>query len=195
MAIPSPVPHDWGIAPCLDLINSRWRDHLGSGRVYDRLPNPVFRRALLERWHYDVEDPDDAGAQARLGSMRTLLRGLLEQYLSGRRLGRSMQRKLELEINRAEMAFRLSTESGGYALSIQRSGAGWDLVTSDIAMSAARLIADGALVKQCANPSCTWMFVDETRSGTRRWCNVSICGSLINVRRHRAQRLPGGLSR
>jgi predicted RNA-binding Zn ribbon-like protein len=32
------------------------------------------------------------------------------------------------------------------------------------------------------------MFTDETRPRTRRWCNVSICGSLINVRRHRAGR-------
>jgi predicted RNA-binding Zn ribbon-like protein len=30
--------------------------------------------------------------------------------------------------------------------------------------------------------------MDETKSRSRRWCNVSVCGSLVNVRRHRAGR-------
>jgi predicted RNA-binding Zn ribbon-like protein len=182
------LPRDWGASPCLDLINSRWHDHVGVDRFYDRLTEPRFRRAFLSRWHYQVANPDDAGAQSHLRSVRRLLRSVLEHYVARRPLSRSMQRRFEAEINRAGVSLRLSDDSGQYALAIRRSGADWDIVTSDIATGAARLMSDRASVKVCANPDCSWMFMDETKARTRRWCNVSVCGSLVNVRRHRALR-------
>jgi len=186
--LPSPLPRDWATAPCLDLINSHWSDHLGTGEIYDRLPEPRFRRAFLKRWGYRVADPDDPGGRARLLTLRSLLRDILEQYIAGRPLPRSMRKRLESEINRAPVSMRLVRSADGYTLSAGREGALWDVVTSDIAMSAARLMSDKATVKVCANPDCSWMFTDESKPKTRRWCNVSVCGSLVNVRHHRAAR-------
>ena len=99
-----------------------------------------------------------------------------------------MRKRLESEVNRASMALRLTHGEAGYSLSIEHSGSAWDVVAADIATSAARLMTEGASVKVCANPDCSWMFMDETKPRTRRWCNVSVCGSLVNVRRHRAAR-------
>jgi predicted RNA-binding Zn ribbon-like protein len=99
-----------------------------------------------------------------------------------------MRKRLESEINRAPVSMRLVSSADGYTLSAGREGALWDVVTSDIAMSAARLISDKATVKVCANADCSWMFTDESKPKTRRWCNVSVCGSLVNVRHHRAAR-------
>jgi len=186
--LPGPLPRDWGATPCLDLINSHWNDHLGSGETYDRLREPRFRLTFLKRWQYEVADPDDVAARARLRSLRSFLRGVLEMYISGRPLSPSMRKRLESEVNRAAMALRLTHGGGGYELSVEHSGAAWDVVTADIATSAARLMTEGTSVKVCAKPDCTWMFVDETKPRTRRWCNVSVCGSLVNVRRHRAAR-------
>ena len=186
--LPGPLPRDWGAAPSLDLINSHWNDHLGSGETYDRLPEPRFRRAFLKRWHYEVADPDDVAARARLRSLRSFLRVVLEMYISRRPLSPSMRNRLESEVNRAAMALRLTHGAAGYELSVEHWGAAWDVVTADIATSAARLMTEGASVKVCANPDCSWMFMDETKPRTRRWCNVSVCGSLVNVRRHRAAR-------
>jgi predicted RNA-binding Zn ribbon-like protein len=188
MALPSPLPRDWAAAPCLDLINSRWSDHLGSGQHYDRLPEPRFRRAFLKRWGYRVGDPDDAAARMRLASLRMFLHGVLEHYMAGRPLTRSMQRRLESELNRAPISMRLVRSPVGYSMLAGRAGDSWDVVTSEITTSAVRLMSDHASVKVCANPDCSWMFVDETRPKSRRWCNVSVCGSLVNVRRHRAGR-------
>jgi len=83
---------------------------------------------------------------------------------------------------------RLIASAEGYTLSGGRAGGAWDVVMADIATSVARLMADKATVKVCANPNCSWMFTDESKPKTRRWCNVSVCGSLINVRHHRAGR-------
>jgi len=99
-----------------------------------------------------------------------------------------MRRRLEAEINKAPISMRLAPSAEGYTLSAGRVGESWDVVTSDIAMSTARLMSDKATVKVCANPDCSWMFTDESKPKTRRWCNVSVCGSLVNVRHHRAAR-------
>ncbi len=89
-------------------------------------------------------------------------------------------------MNRAPLVLRVERRDGVDGLTLDRSGDAWDVVIADIATSVVRKMAERRVVKVCANPDCTWMFVDESRSASRRWCDVSICGSLINVRRHRA---------
>lgn len=182
---PSPLPHDWGVAPCLDLINSRWSDHLGRGPSYDRLPLPKFRRAFLKRWRFTVRVPDDRKALVELAQLRSLLRTVLERYASGHPLGVGIRHDLESAMNRTPMELKVESGKGGLRLRQLRSGREWDVVISEIASSAARIMAEGRTVKVCANPNCSWMFVDESRPHTRRWCNTAVCGSLLNVRRYR----------
>lgn len=184
--MPGPLPNQWALEPSLDLVNTRWKDHVGSGVFHDRLPSPIWRRAFLKRWGYRVSDPDDASARTRLARLRTLLRACLERHIASGQLTPAMRRELEVEINRASLVLRVARRDGIEGLTLDRSGDAWDVVLADIATSAVRMMAERRVVKVCANPDCTWMFVDESRSGSRRWCDVSICGSLINVRRHRA---------
>ena len=117
--VPSPIPHDWTPAPCLDLVNSRWSDHLGSGRSYDRLPEPLFRRAFLKRWGYRVRDPDSPGGIARLAALRTVLRRVMDGYVSGRPLSAAQRRLLEVEANRAQAVLRLRRRGGAEELALE----------------------------------------------------------------------------
>ena len=41
-------------------------------------------------------------------------------------------------------------------------------------------------VRNCANPDCPFWFLDTTRSGTRRWCSMNVCGNRLKARRHSA---------
>jgi len=172
----------------VDLINTRWSDHLGSAGFYDRLPEPLWRRAFLKQWGYHVRDPDDADAIAALAAVRVVIRKALEVHMSARRLPRQLRIALEAHMNRAPARLAIRSHAGGDELSLLRSGDDWDVVIAEVATSAGRLISERRPIKVCANPHCSWMFVDESRPGTRRWCDVSICGSLVNVRRHRAAR-------
>ena len=40
-------------------------------------------------------------------------------------------------------------------------------------------------LKRYADPVCRRAFVDDTRSRTRRWCDLGTCGNRARVRRHR----------
>lgn len=43
---------------------------------------------------------------------------------------------------------------------------------------------DPQRVRQCANPKCLWLFVDASKGGTRRWCDMNACGNRAKAQRH-----------
>ncbi|MCB9048086.1 MAG: CGNR zinc finger domain-containing protein [Lewinellaceae bacterium] len=36
-------------------------------------------------------------------------------------------------------------------------------------------------IRSC--PSCGWLFLDTSKGGRRRWCNMQVCGSQVKARR------------
>jgi predicted RNA-binding Zn ribbon-like protein len=52
--------------------------------------------------------------------------------------------------------------------------------------SAGDLLAGQRLqrLRLCANPKCRWLFVDDSKSGTRRWCAMRSCGNRAKAHRH-----------
>jgi predicted RNA-binding Zn ribbon-like protein len=55
-----------------------------------------------------------------------------------------------------------------------------------VAWSAAQLLTSKELakVRECANANCGWLFVDASRIGNRRWCDMKECGSRAKARRY-----------
>lgn len=57
-----------------------------------------------------------------------------------------------------------------------------------IAKSAGELLTSEELgrVRQCANEieSCGWLFLDETKNRSRRWCDMGDCGNRMKARRY-----------
>src|SRR6516162_7025429 len=47
--------------------------------------------------------------------------------------------------------------------------------------------AADALVRRCANPNCTHVFLDSTKNGRRRWCDMRTCGNRAKAARHRTK--------
>ena len=45
-------------------------------------------------------------------------------------------------------------------------------------------------VRVCDSEDCGWMFVDRSRNGFRRWCQMRTCGTMEKTRRRRAGRAP-----
>ena len=59
-----------------------------------------------------------------------------------------------------------------------------------IVLSAADLLValDRRRLKQCPGEHCGWLFLDQTKSRTRRWCEMRVCGSRAKIRRFRRLR-------
>lgn len=54
-----------------------------------------------------------------------------------------------------------------------------------LAVEAAALLtsADVQSLKVCATPDCDWLFIDTSKNGRRRWCQMNVCGAREKARR------------
>jgi predicted RNA-binding Zn ribbon-like protein len=62
-----------------------------------------------------------------------------------------------------------------------------DAMLWPVARSAADLLTgDEAIgrVRECASDTCGWLFVDTSKNGSRRWCDMADCGNRAKARRH-----------
>jgi predicted RNA-binding Zn ribbon-like protein len=48
-------------------------------------------------------------------------------------------------------------------------------------------------VRLCANEKCVWLFLDDSKSGTRRWCDMKACGNRAKAHRHYEKKKKGKL--
>jgi predicted RNA-binding Zn ribbon-like protein len=57
-----------------------------------------------------------------------------------------------------------------------------------VAEAAYRLLAapEPARLKRCAG--CPWLFIDQSRNGSRRWCAMDDCGRHEKIRRYVTKR-------
>jgi len=66
----------------------------------------------------------------------------------------------------------------------------FDRVFWPIALAAANLLTSpqATMVRECAAPTCRWLFLDTTRNRSRRWCDMKVCGNRAKARRHYARK-------
>ena len=43
---------------------------------------------------------------------------------------------------------------------------------------------DSTRVRECANHGCLWLFLDDSKNGSRRWCSMQMCGNRAKAQRH-----------
>ena len=78
------------------------------------------------------------------------------------------------------------------------SGAVWAVRNIDAAIpdlltpviwAAADLLAqkEHHRLRSCANDKCLWLFIDRSKAGTRRWCDMKACGNRAKSHRHYAR--------
>ena len=68
----------------------------------------------------------------------------------------------------------------------QEEGIKLESVLWPIAHSATDLLTSDRLkrVRMCEAERCAWLFVDESRNHSRRWCDMKVCGNREKARRH-----------
>lgn len=61
-----------------------------------------------------------------------------------------------------------------------------DRMLPPVVRSASELLTSPELerVKECEAGPCGWLFLDQSRNRTRRWCDMSVCGNRAKARRH-----------
>jgi predicted RNA-binding Zn ribbon-like protein len=68
---------------------------------------------------------------------------------------------------------------------VEREGITAANLLADVLWSAGDLVtSDMSRVRHCSNPKCVWLFLDDSKNGTRRWCSMQSCGNRAKAHRH-----------
>jgi predicted RNA-binding Zn ribbon-like protein len=179
----------------LDFLNTDYHDWKRTGRDEDRLLNPERLSRLLKRWELHAGVPPEQEELASLQQFRSSLRGMAEALVGGAGLGSADLELLNRHMSKGRMVHELSLVSGHdgeapvYQLHEKGGETGWSQVLAEIAASFARMLAqhEPSRIRICDNPDCLWVFYDDTRSRTKRYCEDTMCGNVMKVRRFRAK--------
>ncbi|MFG2193465.1 CGNR zinc finger domain-containing protein [Streptomyces sp. NPDC048639] len=184
--------------PAVDLVNTvSWRlvperrtDHLGDAPALvswveaTGLADPEDARVLRASVAADPEDAETALRGVR--RMREVVHGLLDAAAHDREPATADVRafhRLSLD------ARRRSAWAPTLPLSWTDPPRTVDGLCHRLTLLAEELLTGAQVrdVRLCEGPGCGWLFLDRTRSHTRRWCSSGDCGNRDRARRHYAR--------
>lgn len=93
---------------------------------------------------------------------------------------------LNRALEQAPPRARLTPTDAGYAWQARRKRVSAPTLLAPVLWSAGDLLArpDDHRIRQCANAKCLWLFLDRSKAGTRRWCDMAACGNRAKAQRH-----------
>lgn len=180
---------------CLDLANARRRLCRADS---------THRYAALLRWAREADflSECDAKALRRIADQRPAAATTV--FKRAVRLAEAIERifsavaesaqppedDLELlnaEVTDALRSRRLVAADAGFEWDWSGRQARLERVLWPVAQSAAELLVSDELarVKTCDNHTCAWLFLDRSKNGRRRWCDMAVCGNRAKARRYR----------
>lgn len=73
---------------------------------------------------------------------------------------------------------------------------GLDLIAHVVTAHAVDLLRDPTIdrLRVCDGRHCGWVFLDTSKNGRRRWCDMSTCGNVAKARRFQARQRPDAAS-
>ena len=171
---------------------TRWAE--GAGLVSARQGARLRARALehprvAERAHRDAV------------VLRWQLRQIFVAVAEGKSLGAvrelaDVNAALSAALGQLELAPRVAGESGAAALrwSWRDAGERLDYVLWPVLRAAAELLAseESTRIRECGGDDCGWMYVDRSRNGLRRWCQMEVCGTKEKSRQRALRRAEAG---
>ena len=133
-----------------------------------------------------------AEALASVRALRESLYRALAAAASGRRCRAADLARINAAVGAAFSGAHLQSRGDGLELRFTPDQGTIRLdepITTPVVRAAIDLLTTEAIrrVRLCADRSCAWLFTDTTRSGTRRWCDMKVCGNRNKVRRFRGQ--------
>ncbi len=181
-----------GNDPAIDFANT---EIVHDGKAIDLLEKPqdlldwlaaagLISADSFKRGVGAVRNAESEKALLRARDYRAILKSALEAIGEG---GNIKKEKVAIaETNRLLAEPRaLFTLSAEKALPLRQD---WIIREADdfirpIAFAFARLLTtqDVGRIRKCQNPECVLFFLDTSKSGTRAWCSMDICGNKLRV--------------
>ncbi|MFC8343094.1 CGNR zinc finger domain-containing protein [Streptomyces sp. NPDC057280] len=176
-----------GGRPCLNFVATLGKRH---ATPKERLPDP----AALARWLTQAELA--AGEEP----VRVSARDLADARLLREAVHRFVRAAMAGETPDAADVELINTTAARPDLAPQWGAVRWTArhparaALATVARDAV-LLAGGPLmarVKECENPECSLLFLDDSQARRRRWCSMERCGNLAKIAGYRSRTRTAG---
>jgi len=193
--------HLSGVASCLDLANTvSWRrsrqpiERLnGYGDLVEWARQSGLLTAAEARTLAHEARRQPLGA-ARMLARTQALREAVYRVFSGLAVGTQPADEdlthLDRELHHALRNLHLTRTRSGATLTWSRGAGQLARPLWIVARSAVEVLTSDKVrrLKTCPSSNCGWVFVDTTKNGTRRWCDMQVCGSRAKARSYYARK-------
>jgi predicted RNA-binding Zn ribbon-like protein len=118
--------------------------------------------------------------------LREMLARIFLRFTSDRAPADSDMCALNVALAEAPARERVAAEGDGYGWRIAINSISAAALLAAVLWSAADLLvsANRKRIRHCANDQCLWLFVDDSKNGSRRWCSMQACGNRAKASRH-----------
>jgi len=182
---------------CLDFVNTRcWRGRATPTEELHRIEDVLgwsggaggvdetITAAFRSWWQTRPRQADAAFAAAI--ALRETLFHLFGAMSSGEAASQGDLDVLNAALGSGAPRSRMAARPGRFVWSAEALRPAAATLLSPVLWSAADLLAGARRerVRQCDNPECRWVFLDDSKSGNRRWCSMASCGNRAKAHRH-----------
>jgi predicted RNA-binding Zn ribbon-like protein len=184
--------------PALDFTNTisrredpaKSREYLTS---YGRLVSWSVQAGLLapkkgERLRAEAKNRPRAAVLAlrRAVAIREAIFSLFVAIVRGERPPAGALEAINAALPEALATLRVGSERDGFGWRFAHDEAELAPVLAPVVRAAADLLTSPELVRirECGSDTCFWLFLDRSKNGTRRWCDMKVCGNRAKARRH-----------
>ena len=180
---------------CLDFINTE-------GEVRNNPPDHLESVDLFLDWALQNGLTDEQSAKGLRDSAAATAEGTQSFLTAARGLRESLYRifsalseenpppandiaALDEELSTTLRQLRLVWRADAFQWALPPRAKQLPEVLWPVSLSAADLLRSELLprVKECGSDTCSWMFIDESRNRSRRWCDMADCGNRAKARR------------
>lgn len=172
---------------CLDFINSKWyATHKLNKEI---LRENDFLTDFFSKRNLHTDESPDSEIQDALLELRSFLEKTLEDFVASKSFSKDALSKIDEYLGAASCVRVVEKVGEKYRVALKPVLSDWNWIMAEIAASFVQLLweCDVDRIKICENPECRWVFYDETKSRTKRWCDDT-CANRMKVRRFREKR-------
>lgn len=144
-------------------------------------------RALTKKLH--SEPAAAARALTRAKDLREALFALVSAVVSGNSPPKSALATLREHWLAGTEAHELRFENGQVIADIRADATDFDLIAAIVAYRMVEHVMPQPVerLRICSGANCSWVFIDSSKAGRRRWCDMAVCGNVAKAQRFYAR--------
>ncbi|HET7003046.1 MAG TPA: CGNR zinc finger domain-containing protein [Puia sp.] len=132
--------------------------------------------------HYESRPAQSSKLLKEAIRLRELLYNIFYSLSAGKKIPVGDLDSFNTILSKCLSHLRLKAHGKGFSQSWQLTPGESMIILVPVIYSAYELLLSDKLekIKECSN--CGWLFLDASKNGTRRWCSMNTCGSIVKAR-------------